>query len=138
MKNILSIVSFFPLLVKSHGFFFSQTMSLVQVNDHKSFKALERNKSCVVLIAGKGCRACMRFKNPFYLLTHAYEHVDMYEITLNDVTIEEPLNTSIRNYTKHNGVKTIPSVLFQNEGSVSLISGTRNNLEVIEEMIRNM
>ena len=137
MKIIISIVSFFSLLVKSHGFF-PQKMSLVQVKDHKSFKTLEGNKSCVVLITGKGCRACMRFKNPFYLLTKEYENVDMYEITLNDITLEETSNQSIRTYAKNKGVKTIPSVLFQNEGSVSLISGTGNNLEIIEEMIRNM
>lgn len=130
-------MGFVTLIVKSTSFF-PQTMSLTHVKDHKSLKELEKNKSCVVLVTGKGCRACTRVKKPFYSLSQKHEQVDMYEITLNDFSLGKSLNKSIMSYSKKNGVRTIPTLLFQKEESVSLISVNPKNLQEIEEMIRSM
>ena len=131
------MVILFTFIVKSHGFF-CQKMSLVQVNDRSTWKKLEENKSCVVLVTGLGCRACKRFKNPFYRLSREHGGVDVYEITVNDISIGTSMNRTIMTYTKKNGVKTIPSILFQKEESVSLIAGTEKNLDEIEKMFNEL
>lgn len=131
------MVSLLTFIVKSHGFF-CQKMSLAQVNDRSTWKKLERNKSCVVLVTGKGCRACTRFKNPFYRLSREHGDVDMYEITLNDVSLGKSMNRTIMTYAKKNGIRVIPSILFQKEESVSLIAGTEKNLDAIEKMISEL
>lgn len=137
MNIFYSIMVFATLLSRSKGFI-HPIMSLTHVKDHREFTRLEKNKSCVVLVTGKGCRACMRFKNPFYKLSRDNENVDMYEITLNDLSLGKELNKSIMRYTSKNGVRTIPSILLHEGESVALIPVNTKNLDTIEEIIRNM
>lgn len=137
MKIFYSIMVFATILERSNGFLHPK-MSLTHVKDQTELKQMEGNKSCVVLVTGEGCRACMRFKNPFYKLSRDNENVDMYEITLNDISLGKALNKSIMRYASKNGVRTVPSILLHEGESVKMIPVNTKNLDVIEEIIRKM
>lgn len=139
---IFSILFIVTILVTTSRAFVPHTMSVIHVDNMDTLRRAKQDIPNVLLVTGKGCRACMRFKKTFCRLHDEFTRVNFYELVLNDVNHDSELRKSMREYSRVNGIMTIPMLIIQDqekdEKVVSLISGVRDNVDIIEEKIRRM
>lgn len=135
MKLLTFFLSF--NLCKSYGFIYPK-MSIIPVNDCKILGKMESDTNNVVLVSGNGCRACMRFKPHFVTLSQKFDKIKMYEVPLNGYDQDKLLKDSLLKYAKRNNVDVIPTVIIKREGSVTCVTGSRDNIDDISMLIEDI
>ena len=139
----LSCVYTLVSMVCTTSFLIPTRMSVVHVKDTNSIKRMkESDLPKVVLVTGKGCRACIEFKKKFLRMEEENKGIEFYKIVLNDFEHDVETRSSLYKYAQEKGIKTVPTVIFQDigreDGTVSLVSGVRKNYDLLDTKMQSI
>lgn len=138
LKAFFISISLSTYNIETSWGFITPKMSITPVNDYKTLVTMESDSKSVVLVSGNGCRACMRFKPHFVSLSHKFDEVNMYEVSLNGYDHDTGLKSSLLQYAQKNGVNVIPTVIVKGKTSTTGITGSRNNIDDISKLIEDI